>query len=43
LSNVIYPDKTDNNSLLSVDKSFVSSGSEEIEYMEKENKFAKVR
>jgi polyphosphate kinase 2 len=43
LSNIIYPDKTDDSTLLTIDKNFVNSGTEEIEYMEKENKFAKVR
>ncbi|WP_419765437.1 MAG: polyphosphate kinase 2 [Arcobacter sp.] len=41
LSNVIYPHKVDSN-IFEVDKDFVNTGTQEIEYMEKENKFAKV-
>ncbi|ADG94074.1 protein of unknown function DUF344 [Arcobacter nitrofigilis DSM 7299] len=41
LSNVKYTDKVESE-LLNIDKSLVNTGTQEIEYMEKENKFAKV-
>ena len=41
LSNVNYPEKVESN-IFEVDKDFVNTGTQEIEYMEKENKFAKV-
>ncbi|WP_428024060.1 polyphosphate kinase 2 [Arcobacter sp.] len=41
LSNVEYPDKVESD-LFNVDNSIINSGTEEIEFMEKENKFAKV-
>ncbi len=41
LSQVEYPDKVESE-LFKVDENFINSGTEEIEYMEKENKFAKV-
>jgi polyphosphate kinase 2 len=41
LSNVNYPEKVESN-IFEVDKNFVNTGTQEIEYMEKENKFAKV-
>lgn len=41
LSNVNYPEKVES-SIFDVDKDFVNTGTQEIEYMEKENKFAKV-
>ncbi|WP_428026970.1 polyphosphate kinase 2 [Arcobacter sp.] len=41
LSNVEYPDKIESD-LFNVDNSIINSGTEEIEFMEKENKFAKV-
>lgn len=41
LSQVHYPDKVESE-LFEVDKNFINTGTEEIEYMEKENKFAKV-
>ncbi|WP_375724436.1 polyphosphate kinase 2 [Arcobacter sp. KX21116] len=41
LTNVNYTDKVESE-LLNIDKSLVNTGTQEIEYMEKENKFAKV-
>lgn len=41
LSNVKYPEKIESD-LFKIDKNIVTTGTEEIEYMEKENKFAKV-
>ncbi len=41
LSNVEYPDKVESD-LFNVDNRIINSGTEEIEFMEKENKFAKV-
>ncbi|MGB7403624.1 MAG: polyphosphate kinase 2 [Arcobacter sp.] len=41
LSNVKYTDKVESE-LLNIDKSLLNTGTQEIEYMEKENKFAKV-
>ena len=41
LSNVKYTDKVESE-LLNIDKNLVNTGTQEIEYMEKENKFAKV-
>ncbi len=41
LSQVQYPDKVESE-LFNVDKNFINTGTQEIEYMEKENKFAKV-
>jgi polyphosphate kinase 2 len=41
LTNVTYTDKVESE-LLNIDKSLVNTGTQEIEYMEKENKFAKV-
>ncbi|RXJ79493.1 polyphosphate kinase 2 [Arcobacter sp. F2176] len=41
LTNVKYTDKVESE-LLNIDKNLVNTGTQEIEYMEKENKFAKV-
>lgn len=41
LTQVEYPDKTDDKELLKIDDNILISGTQEIEFMEKENKFSK--